>query len=100
MAFHFFLQALFFLCGLVCFVAALCNWDWFFTTRNAHSFYRFYFQVVRLLRRRSGAPAPSAVASRRVLRFIYAVGGLLLLMLSVWFFRLTCQAFGLPFPPF
>ncbi len=100
MVFHFFLQALFFCSGLLCLVAALCDWDWFFTTRNAHSFYRFYARLAHLARRHRGAPAGTPGASRRVLRIIYAVGGLFLLLLSVWFFRLTCHAFGLPFPPF
>lgn len=100
MVFHFFLQGLFFLMGVLCLLAAACNWNWFFTTRNAHSFYRFYTQVVRAMRRRRGFSVAPAEASRRLLRLIYAVGGVALLVLSVWFYWLTCRAFGIDPLPF
>ena len=99
MAFHFFLQALFFLSGLLCLLAAAADWEWFFTTESSRSFYRFYTSVRRLCLRRRGKSVSHAAPSRRTLRLIYAVGGVLLMSLAVWFFWLTCRAFANT-PPF
>ena len=37
MALHYFLQGIFVLTGIIALLAALFNWEWFFTARNARS---------------------------------------------------------------
>ena len=90
MYFHFLLQSLFFLCGLVCLLAALFNWRWFFTTQNSHSFLRLYHNIRKLILRRKNMPYHF---SQSHLRLLYGIFGLCLMTLAVYFYHLTRLAF-------
>lgn len=68
MAFHYTLQFIFILVGLLALLASLFNWNWFFTARNTQ------FIV--------------ANAGRRRARLFYAALGLLMIATGVYFF---CQ---------
>lgn len=62
---HYIIQAIFALTGLISLLAALFDWDWFFTTRNT----RFIVQNV-------GRPQA---------RLFYGVLGLLLIATAIFF---------------
>ena len=66
---HYLIQGLFALTGIVALLAALMNWDWFFTARNTQS-------VVRTVGR------PRA-------RWFYGLLGLLLIATAIFFFLHT-----------
>lgn len=67
-------QALFALAGITSLLAALFNWDWFFTARNAQN-------VVRYMRRRQA-------------RLFYGILGIILIGMAVFFFIETQKALG------
>ena len=64
---HYFILGLFVISGCIALLAALCNWDWFFTAGNAQS-------VVRRL-------------GRNYSRLLYGVCGVLLIGLAIYFFQ-------------
>ncbi len=66
MASHYFIQCLFAALGLVSLLAALCDWNWFFTARNTQ------FVVASVGRRRA--------------RWFYGFLGLLLVATAVFFY--------------
>ncbi len=66
MQFHFFIQALFVLVGLLAVLAAVFNWDWFFTAHNS----QFIVKNV----------------GRRQARLFYAALGCLMIATGVFFF--------------
>ena len=66
MAVHYLIQALFVLVGLLALLAALFNWDWFFTAQNT--------QFVL------------ANVGRKQARLFYAVIGVLMIATGVFFF--------------
>lgn len=66
MTFHYIIQAVFVLVGLLSVLAALLNWDWFFTTHNSQ------FIVTH--------------AGRGKARLFYAAIGLLMIATGVFFF--------------
>ena len=66
MGVHYVIQALFVLVGLLALLAALFNWDWFFTAQNTR------FIVVN--------------AGRRRARLFYAAIGMLMIATGVFFF--------------
>lgn len=66
MAVHYFIQALFVLVGLLALLAALFNWDWFFTAQNTQ------FVVANV--------------GRKQARLFYAVIGVLMIATGVFFF--------------
>ena len=68
MAFHYTLQFIFILVGLLALLASLFNWNWFFTARNT----QFIFSN----------------AGRKRARLFYASLGLLMIATGVYFF---CQ---------
>lgn len=68
---HYFVQAIFALMGAVALFAALLNWDWFFTSRNA-----------RLL---------IPMTNRLRARFFYGFLGIILIGMTVFFFVSTRQ---------
>ncbi len=65
---HHFLQSLFALIGLIALLAAIFNWDWFFTAQNAQ------YIVKKIGRRRA--------------RFFYAILGLIFIGAAIAFFSL------------
>ncbi|WP_294539309.1 immunity 17 family protein [uncultured Bacteroides sp.] len=67
-------QALFALAGITSLLAALFNWDWFFTARNAQN-------VVRYM-------------GRRQARLFYGILGIILIGMAVFFFIETQKALG------
>lgn len=75
MIFHFIIQGIFMLTGIVSLLAAVGNWEWFFSTRNARSLPYF-----------GNAP-------RWKVRLFYGILGFLLMILSVYFFIKTREAF-------
>jgi hypothetical protein len=91
MYFHYFLQSLFCLAGLVCLLAALCNWEWFFQTNNSHSFAKAYRLLSRLWSRHRSEVSPP---SRTPVRILYGVAGVLLMAIAAYFFHLTRLAFA------
>ena len=66
MAGHYIIQALFVLVGLLALLAALFNWDWFFTAQNTQ------FVVANV--------------GRKQARLFYAVIGVLMMATGVFFF--------------
>lgn len=66
MGIHYFIQGLFVLVGLLSVLAAICNWNWFFTAQNTQ------FIV--------------ANAGRNRARLFYAAIGLLMIATGVFFF--------------
>ncbi|MBQ8501688.1 MAG: immunity 17 family protein [Bacteroides sp.] len=70
---HYLIQLLFALTGLLSLLAALLDWDWFFTARNTQ-------WAVRSV-------------GRRKARLFYAILGLLLLATAIFFFLQTTAAF-------
>ena len=66
MAVHYLIQALFVLVGLLALLAALFNWDWFFTAQNTQ------FVVANV--------------GRKQARLFYAVIGVLMIATGVFFF--------------
>ncbi|HJC98806.1 immunity 17 family protein [Bacteroides sp. An322] len=66
MAVHYIIQALFVLVGLLALLAALFNWDWFFTAQNTQ------FVVANV--------------GRKQARLFYAVIGVLMIATGVFFF--------------
>ena len=66
MQFHYVIQALFVLVGLLAVLAAIFNWDWFFTAQNS----QFIVKNV----------------GRRQARMFYAALGLLMMATGVFFF--------------
>ncbi|MDM8305623.1 immunity 17 family protein [Phocaeicola salanitronis] len=66
MAVHYIIQALFVLVGLLALLAALFNWDWFFTAQNTQ------FVVANV--------------GRKQARLFYAVIGILMIATGVFFF--------------
>lgn len=66
MAVHYIIQALFVLVGMLALLAALFNWDWFFTAHNTR------FIVVN--------------AGRKRARLFYAAIGLLMIATGIFFF--------------
>lgn len=75
MIFHFIIQGIFMLTGILSLLAAIGNWEWFFSTRNARSVPYF-----------GNAP-------RKKVRLFYGSLGILLICLSVYFFIKTREAF-------
>lgn len=67
-------QALFALAGITSLLAALFNWDWFFTARNAQN-------VVRYM-------------GHRQARLFYGILGIILIGMAVFFFIETQKALG------
>ena len=67
-------QSIFALAGIVSLLAALCNWDWFFTARNAQI-------IVRNV-------------GRKRARIFYGVLGIIILGMAIFFFIETRKAFG------
>ena len=67
-------QALFALAGITSLLAALFNWDWFFTARNAQN-------VVRYM-------------GRRQAHLFYGILGIILIGMAVFFFIETQKALG------
>ena len=65
MAVHYIIQALFVLVGLLALLAALFNWDWFFTAQNTQ------FVVANV--------------GRKQARLFYAVIGVLMIATGVFF---------------
>ncbi|MGN0066147.1 MAG: immunity 17 family protein [Bacteroides sp.] len=63
---HYLILGIFALTGLLALLAALCNWDWFFTARNA----QFIVQNV----------------GRRQARWFYGLLGLILLATACFFY--------------
>lgn len=72
MQFHYVIQALFVLVGLLAVLASIFNWDWFFTAQNS----QFIVKNV----------------GRRQARMFYAALGLLMMATGVFFF-LSVQGF-------
>lgn len=77
-------QGIFALAGTVALLASLFNWEWFFSTRNAQSIVRG--------------------AGRRRARLFYALLGMLLIGMAVFFFietraALTLAASNVPSSP-
>lgn len=66
MLFHYIIQALFVLVGLLAILAAVFNWDWFFTAQNS----QFIVKNV----------------GRRQVRLFYAALGCLMIATGVFFF--------------
>ena len=66
MTVHYIIQALFVLVGLLALLAALFNWDWFFTAQNTQ------FVVANV--------------GRKQARLFYAVIGVLMIATGVFFF--------------
>ena len=66
MVMHYIIQALFVLIGLLALLAALFNWEWFFTAQNTQ------FIV--------------ANAGRNRARLFYGIVGIILMIMSVFFF--------------
>lgn len=66
MILHNIIQTIFVVAGVIAMLAALFNWEWFFTARNAE------FIVKRLGRTRS--------------RIVYGVAGLLFIIAAVYFY--------------
>lgn len=66
MQFHYVIQALFVLVGLLAVLASIFNWDWFFTAQNS----QFIVKNV----------------GRRQARMFYAALGLLMMATGVFFF--------------
>lgn len=66
MAVHYIIQALFVFVGLLALLAALFNWDWFFTAQNTQ------FVVANV--------------GRKQARLFYAVIGVLMIATGVFFF--------------
>lgn len=66
MAVHYIIQALFVLVGLLALLAALFDWDWFFTAQNTQ------FVVANV--------------GRKQARLFYAVIGVLMIATGVFFF--------------
>ena len=66
---HFIVQGIFAVAGLVALLAAICNWEWFFTARNTQS-------VIR------------AVGRQRA-RLFYGAVGILCIGMSIYFFLHT-----------
>ncbi len=66
MLFHYIIQALFVLVGLLAILAAVFNWDWFFTAQNS----QFIVKNV----------------GRRQARLFYAALGCLMIATGVFFF--------------
>ena len=66
MEIHYFIQALFVLVGLLSLLAAICNWNWFFTAQNTQF-------IVRNV-------------GRKQARWFYALIGLLMIGTGVFFF--------------
>ena len=63
---HYIMQGIFFLAGAICFIAALANTKWFFEARNI-GFLRGHF-------------------NRKALRIIYAIIGISLMCLALYFY--------------
>ncbi|MDD3040261.1 immunity 17 family protein [Bacteroides sp.] len=68
-------QGIFVLAGMTSLLAALLNWNWFFTTRNAQS-------IVRNV-------------GRNRARLFYGVLGIVLIGMAIFFFIETQKALGL-----
>ena len=68
-------QGIFALAGLVSLLAALLNWDWFFTARNSQV-------IVRNV-------------GRNRARFFYGILGVILIGMATFFFIETQKAIGL-----
>lgn len=66
---HYLILGIFAVTGVLSLLAALCNWDWFFTARNA----QFVVQNV----------------GRRQARLFYGVLGLILLATACFFYTQT-----------
>lgn len=66
---HFIVQAIFVIAGLVALLAAIFNWEWFFTSRNAQSLVR-------------------GVGRQRA-RLFYGALGILCIGMSIYFFLNT-----------
>lgn len=66
MGMHYLIQGIFVLVGLLAILAALFNWDWFFTAQNTQ------FMVHNVGRKRA--------------RLFYAVLGMLMIATGVYFF--------------
>ncbi len=64
---HYFLLSLFIISGSIALLAAIFNWNWFFTASNAQS-------IVRRL-------------GRLKARLLYGVCGVILISLAIYFFR-------------
>lgn len=94
MIFHFVLQGLFFLTGMLLLLVACFNWEWFFATENSRQFLQLYDSMRHLFRRKKVREIRSAASSRRALRWIYGLGGMLLIGIACYFFHLTRVAFG------
>ena len=72
MASHYIIQGIFAFAGIVALLAALFNWDWLFTARNA--------------------PFVGRTVGRKQARWFYGVLGGILIGMAVFFFTHTEQA--------
>ena len=75
MAFHYTLQFIFILVGLLALLASLFNWNWFFTTRNAQT-------IVRNV-------------GRNRARLFYGILGVILIGMAIFFFVETQKAIAI-----
>lgn len=75
MYFHFFIQCIFILTGVITLLAALCDSDWFFKSHHTQ------IVVVKL--------------GRNWARLLYGSLSVILILLAIYFFLATCEAFGL-----
>ena len=75
MAFHYTLQFIFILVGLLALLASLFNWNWFFTTRNAQTFVRN--------------------VGRNRARLFYGILGVILIGMAIFFFVETQKAIAI-----
>ncbi len=71
---HYFILGLFIIAGSISLLAALLNWNWFFTASNAQA-------VVRRLGRRGA-------------RWLYGCCGVLLIGMAIFFFRTISLQIG------
>lgn len=72
MIFHYIIQSVFVVVGLVSFLASIFNWDWFFTAQNSQ------FIVGNLGRKKS--------------RLFYALLGIALIAAGIFFFISVSQS--------
>ena len=49
MGIHYFIQGLFVLVGLLSVLAAICNWNWFFTAQNTQFIVRNVYALIGIL---------------------------------------------------
>ncbi len=74
MIFHFIIQIIFTLIGLLALSAAVGNWEWFFSTKSSRSIIRN--------------------GTRKTARFFYGSLGIILILMAVYFFIKTHEAYS------